>query len=231
MNIEYRFTLDDGATHKFVVDLDREFDATVDRARHAPWTKLAYRQCSNCPLRADQFQHCPVALDLEPIASQFANIISYEAVNVQVNAPERSYFKRCDVQTALRSLIGLVMATSACPILSRLKSLARSHLPFSTVEETLFRTTGAYLLGQYFVYKNGGEADLDLTGLDALYRELQTLNACFKTRIDSASHADANMNALGSLFALSMAVSFSLEDKLEELKEQFFTPKSAGATS
>lgn len=225
MKIAYTFVLDDGTSHKFVVDLDREFDEAVDRAEHAPWTKLAHNQCDNCPLHADQFRHCPVALDLEQIASKFANIISHEAVNVQVTGPERVYFKRCDVQTALRSLVGLVMASSACPILSRLKGMAHYHLPFSTVEETLFRAVGAYLLRQYFVHKEGGEPDLDLAGLNDLYRELQALNACFKKRIDAASHKDANMNALGSLFALSMAVSFSLEDKLQELKDEFFPPE------
>ena len=227
MQITYTFALDDGTSHQFVVDLDREFDEVVDRAEHAPWTKLAHKQCGNCPLHSDQFRHCPVAFDLEQIASRFANIISHEAVNVQVATPERAYSKRCDVQTALRSLVGLVMATSACPILSRLKTMAYYHLPFSTVEETLFRTAGAYLVKQYFVHKAGGQPDLDLTGLNELYQELQALNVCFKKRIDTASEKDANMNALSSLFALSLAVSFSLEDKLEELKGQFFPAEPA----
>ena len=222
MNIEYTFTLGNGATHKFGVEVNRTFDQQSDRAEHSPWARLEYNQCPNCTLSRDQFQHCPVALDVEQIALRFADIISYESVQVTVVTPERTYLKSCDVQTALRSLLGLVMATSACPILSRLKNLAHYHLPFSNLDETLFRTAGAYLLKQYFIYKGGGQPDLELAGLNQLYQELQTVNVSFKHRIDTACSKDANLNALGSLFALSMAVSFSLDEKLKELKKSSF---------
>jgi len=224
MNIEYNFTLDNGTSHKFEVAVNRVFDHQTDRAAHSPWAKLEYNQCHNCPLNTAEFRHCPVALDVEEIALRFADIISYESVQVEVITPERTYLKRCDVQTALRSLLGLVMATSACPILSRLKNLAAYHLPFSTLDETLFRTTGAYLLKQYFIYKEGGKPDLELAGLNRLYQELLTVNRCFKQRIDAACSKDANLNALGSLFALSMAISFSLDDKLKELERKISPP-------
>ena len=222
--VEYRFTLEDGSLHTFKVDLDRAFDFSSDADEHAFWTELKFNQCTNCPLSNDEFRHCPAALDLEDIVRVFEKILSYQKVNVEVRTPERTYSKHCDAQTALTSLVGLVMATGRCPILSKLKGLASFHLPFATMEETVFRTTGAYLLSQYFQYKQGHPPDLDLVGLDQLYQELQIVNKGFKKRIDAASEKDANMNAIASLYALSAGVAYSLEDQLMELKSQFSRP-------
>jgi hypothetical protein len=60
-------------------------------------------------------QCCPVAIDIETISSQFADILSYEEAHIEVITQERSYSKATDAQTGLRSLLGLIMATSACP--------------------------------------------------------------------------------------------------------------------
>jgi hypothetical protein len=160
---------------------------------------------------------------LEQIATQFSDIISFEKARVEVHTPERTYTKDCDVQTGLRSLLGLVMATSACPILSQLKGLADSHLPFATLEETLFRTTGAYLIKQYFIYKGGNVPDWNMQGLDYFYKNLQTVNRGFKRRLDSAftNEKEAHLNAIGSLLYVSMGVTYSLEDNLSELKSVF----------
>ena len=136
--------------------------------------------------------------------------------------------KRTDAQTGLRALFGLVMATSGCPILARLKGLARTHLPFSTMEETIFRTVGAYLIQQFLIHKKGGEPDWELKGLNLLYEQLQEVNRCFKARIDAASEQDANMNALGSLIYLAMGVSFSLEAQLQEIQHLTISPAVLG---
>jgi hypothetical protein len=121
----------------------------------------------------------------------------------------------------LRALLGLVMATSACPITSRLKALTYYHLPFASIEETLFRVVSAYLIKQYFALQTGAEPDWDLRGLNQFYQDLQEVNACFKGRLDSASAKDANLNAICSLNFLSVAVANSLEDELLRLKPRF----------
>jgi len=143
---------------------------------------------------------------------------------VEVRTEERLHSKRTDAQTALRSLMGLVMATGACPILSRLKGLARFHLPFASMEETIFRTAGAYLIQHFFIFRDGGTPDLELKGLNALYSDLQLVNRCFKERIDAASERDASMNAVASLVYLAMGVSFSLADKMGEMRAIIHIP-------
>jgi hypothetical protein len=219
--IEYIFTSEDGTSNNFKVDLDRVFNSAVDAKEHAFWTKLNFNQCSNCPLKSDQYRHCPAAVDLEGILDIFQKIISYERVHVEVRTPQRTYSKQCDVQTGLTSLLGLVMATSACPILSRLRGLTSFHLPFATMDETIFRIAGAYLLSQYFQSKDGGLPDHELAGLDEFFKQVRTLDECFKKRIDTMSEQDANKNAIVSLCVLAMGVSYSLEDKIEELRPRF----------
>jgi hypothetical protein len=172
-----------------------------------------------------------VAIDLEKILEAFGKILSYEKVHVEVRAPARTYSKDCDVQTGLRSLLGLLMATSACPILSRLKILARYHLPFATLDETVFRTAGAYLLGQYFRFQEGDSPDHELAELDVFCKQLQTVDQCFKKRIDAMSERDANMNAISSLCILAMGISSSIEDQIQELKPRFYPPFSSQGSS
>ena len=184
--IEYAFTLDDGRTYQFKVDPARD-DISRPHAPDRPfWTRLDFNQCRGCPLDTARHHHCPAAIDLEPIMETFQSVVSFENAKVTVTADERTYSRNCDVQTGLRSLVGLVMATSGCPTLSRLKGLAKMHLPFATLEETVFRSTGAYLLKQYFIFKEGGVPDLELKGMHAFYEELQTVNRYFKRRIDAA---------------------------------------------
>lgn len=219
--IEYTFTLADGEIYYFRVELERGQAALHAAKPPAPWTALNFRQCTNCPLRAEEHPYCPTALDLEAIAQRFSAIKSFEKACVEVKTPERTYTKHCDVQTGLRALLGLVMATSACPIASQLKALTHYHLPFASIEETLFRVVAAYLIKQYFVFQEGGEPDWDLTGLSQIYQDLMEVNVCFKGRLDEASTMDANLNAICSLNFLTVAVTSSLEDQLDKLKHRF----------
>jgi hypothetical protein len=218
--ILYEFVIDGGPSHEFKVDLDR-VPGSVGGPDHEPWTLLGFNQCPNCPLASTEHAQCPVALDLEEIVTRFRSLLSFQEAVVTVHTPERSYMKRGDVQTGLRSLLGLVMATSGCPILGRFRSMAYYHLPFANFEETLFRTVGSYLLKQYFVRKAGGVADLELRGLARFYEEVRIVSQAFKRRLDAASEKDANMNAIGTLILMGMVVSSSLDEQLQELQAQF----------
>jgi len=144
-----------------------------------------------------------------------------------VKRGDRSYEMDCDVQTALGSLLGLAMASSACPILGQLRGLARFHLPFAEFEETLFRTVGLYLLRQYFIAKDGGIPDFELVGLAELYDELQEVNRAFKRRIEAISPRDASINAVTLLASLSALVAMSLDSGLEQLRQLTRNPADA----
>jgi hypothetical protein len=221
MFIEYIFTMDDGKILQYKINFSRPRPAILDKSDYPAWTELGFKQCGNCPLSTVEYSHCPVAIDAKEIILGFKEILSCSTANVRVVTPEREFFKRCDAQTGLRALIGFVMATSACPILSRMRGMAHYHLPFASIDEIVFRVTSSYLLGQYYVYQEGGTADLELNGLKKHYKDLLTVNYDFLQRIRAASEADSNLDVLSTLFSISSLLSVSLEQHLQKLKPLF----------
>ena len=51
-----------------------------------------------------------------------------------------------------------------------------------------------------------------------LYKEMLLVNQCFKNRLDSAFEKDAKLNAIGSLLYVSVGITCSLEENLQQLK-------------
>jgi len=219
--IEYILNMEDGEKYHFVVDLDRNIDDLSNINELPEWTRLGHCQCTNCPLTPEKIQVCPPAVDLNNILTHFIDVLSFTRAEVTVICSERTYIKESDVQNALRSLLGLVMATSACPILSRLKPMAVFHLPFSNRRETVFRVVGTYFIRQYYRMQENKEVDLTLDSLKEFYRELGELNNGFTQRIRSVARKDANVNAVIELVNLAFLVTMSLESELEDLKSIF----------
>ena len=119
-----------------------------------------------------------------------------------------------------------MMALSMCPVLSRLKPLAASHLPFSTFQETVSRVVGNYLIRQFLNDKNGLEPDWSLTDLKSMYKELVTVNFSMLERIRAACEEDANMNAISIFFSMSSIVNMALEEQLDEMEANFIGGKT-----
>ena len=190
------------------------------------WTKLESSQCPNCPLKSAACAHCPAAVRVHEVLETFKDSTSVEQIKLSVVTNRRIYQQQCDLQSALNSMLGLQMATSGCPILEKLRVMANFHMPFCSFGETLYRTVSAYLTQQFFIYKDGGEADWDLAGLKTFYQELETLNQAFSTRIRAIEESDAASNAIVMFFAASIVVAEAIGDGLVEYKD-YFTGKSA----
>jgi len=217
MDIEYTFITDDVELY-YSVEVDRQYDPTLEREDSADWTKLEHSQCSNCPLSKIKFKHCPAAVDLQYVVADFEKLPAIKKAEVRVVTPQREYFKEVALEEGLRSLMGLIMATSACPILAKLKPNARNHLPFASQEEFITRSAAHYLLRQYFLYREGHRPDWDFQGLISINQQLQLLNKAFWERIHSACESDSNLKALLSFFHLSSSVTFSLETQLQKIR-------------
>lgn len=222
MSITYLFNfLEDGSQLKIETSSASDSYADKDRPEPTSWTRLEYCQCSNCPLKREEVSHCPAALDIQPIVEDFRKMPGFKKVEVVVTSDEREYRKVTGLEEGLRSLMGLVMANSSCPILANLKPMAFTHLPFATQDEFIIRSAGTYLLRQYFNLRDNKEPDWDLGGLVALNRELQLVNQAIWQRVHSACVGDSNLKALLSFFTLSSSVSYSLETQLNKLKSHF----------
>jgi len=225
--IEYQFTMENGRVLNYKIPFVRTGNRQLSAGSQPEWTRLSFQQCGNCPLSSQTETYCPVAVDAADIIMSFGEILSFNEAEVRVFTNEREYSKQCDAQTGLRSLIGFVMATSACPVLSPLRGLAYYHLPFAALDEILFRVTSSYLLTQYYVYKAGGQADLELSGLKAQFEEIQALNYDFLQRIRVASQADSSLDVLSTLFSIASLISVDLDSHLEKLRPLFLPPANA----
>jgi hypothetical protein len=113
------------------------------------------------------------------------------------------------------------MATSGCPVMDILKPMARFHLPFATVEESIFRSISVYLLRQYFIYLQEKECDFQLEKVKSCYREIELVNNGMFKRINSASKLDADNNAIIILNCLSQLLQLELDDNLQSLQPFF----------
>ena len=221
-HITYDFVFDDGLTYHFAVPLAGWEETPATQAEtHPDWTLLATDQCPNCPLDRATHRYCPAAVDLHAAATKFAAIASYKRAQVTVVVGQRTFVSTCDMNTGLRSLFGLYMALSGCPITRRMRPLALRHLPFASLEETLSRVVSHYLLKQYFVMKEGGAPDWELKHLLGLYESLDTVNSTFINRVRRASERDSNLNAICGFGTFSRLYAMALDDLLAEEKAVF----------
>ncbi len=186
------------------------------------WTELTFCQCSNCPLDPKEFTLCPVAANLVELVDFFNDSVSYEEVDVSIDTPERTYCKRTTIQTGVSSILGIYMPASGCPILAHLKPMIRFHLPFASIQETMYRAMSMYLVKQYLRKKKGLEPDWNMQGLIDLYEEIHEVNSAFHKRLSCLDGEDANVNALVILDVFADYINFSLdEDNLSKIDNLF----------
>jgi len=208
------------------IELNIEIDSltTTFRANNKElpsWTALKFEQCPNCPLQAKETSVCPVAQNLVPLLKVASSLISYDEVNVIVTTPDRIISADTTIQRAMSSILGLIMATSPCPHTEFLKPMAQFHLPLANEEETIYRTTSMYMLAQHFRHQQNMSYDMSFKGLIENYANLTVINRALANRIRSAIEQDATVNAIILLDLLSQAVSWSIEEQLDELQPIF----------
>lgn len=223
--ITYRFRAADGAGAEFAVHLDPQTLALIVPPRQdAPhWVQLGHQQCTACPLDPQREPLCPMAAALAELLEFSRRLTSYSELELTVQTPEREVHAVTTAQRALSSLMGLLMATCACPEVAWLRPMARFHLPLATEEETVYRAASMYLLAQYFRRKAGAAPDFALDGLRSRYRRLHTINVAMAERLRGAVEKDAPVNAVILLDLFAKALPYSVGESLAEL-EYLFQP-------
>jgi hypothetical protein len=223
MNITYRFTFPDERQEVFEIRLDPNSILMEDPLPEElqEWTLLDFHKCPHCPLDSNLQPHCPPAARIAGIVDRFAHILSHQQVLVEVDTAERKVSKHTTTQQGLSSLLGLVMATSGCPHMALFKPMAAFHLPLSSPDETVYRAASMFLLAQYYISKETGNADLSLQGLGAIYRRIELLNEHMAERIRAGIDKDAAINALVELDFFAKSFTLGIEKRLEEMRHLF----------
>lgn len=191
----------------------------IDVSDAEDWTKLSFHRCSACS--CDQQQYCHIAVRLQKPARLLNEFVSHQPLEVEVIAPERTYFKKTNAQEGLSSLFGLVMATSGNPAFDHLRGLARFHLPFASLEETMFRSASAYIMREFIRDGDMPDKQAIQDGLRAKYDVIAEVNRCaiYRLRQGIVPQFDAQQNAIIILDSLGAMVSLSLENRLKMLSE------------
>jgi len=216
--VEYELRLEDGRVISYALEIDSQTIISKLHPMEAPpeWTRLETGQCNPC--EATGAEYCPIALRLVEPMERFRGLVSHTRCNTIVRTPERSYMKEGDVQDALRSLFGLIMATSGCPQMRPFKHMGRYHLPFSTLEETISRITSTYLMREMLRNPNAKQLDFDLKELESLYDTMGALNSNIITRLRKVAEKDGALNAMVIFSTLSSLIPITFREELQKLK-------------
>lgn len=222
VSIKYYFLLESGAKKNFVFEFEPFRYPPQWLSENLPsWTRLEHHQCSICPFEKTTHPHCPLAANLVDIIKRFDGLLSYEKVYVKVVTDERDVSKHTTVQHGMSSLMGLAMATSGCPHTSFFSAMAHFHMPLASVKETIYRAVTSYLLSQYFLRREGKEADFDLTGLTEIYENLQQVNISVANRLRSATESDSTVNAIILLDTFAQSLPIIMNTTLDEIRSMY----------
>lgn len=221
----YRFSFADGNRTEFQVDEAATTAQPPGSSEGMPaWLNLDTHRCPHCPLPRSHCTACPAMEAIAPTIRSFDRRASTDTCDLTVEQNGVTHQAHAPLQHAVRALIGLQLALSACPTLCKLRPMARFHVPLSGVDETVFRVFGMYMLQQYLLQARGETPDWSLGNLQALYRDIHTVNNRLAARIRAASHADATVNGVVILDALAHTVEHNIHTRLERLAPWFTPP-------
>ncbi len=222
-NFEYIFCFSNGTEKRYKIVIDsKKITLKYPELNSGPeWTKLEYHQCSCCPYTTKDMEYCPLAVNIAELVEEYKDTVSFESCVVTCVTDERTYVKDTSIQDGLFSILGLINATSNCPHMEIFRPMARFHLPFSTLLETIVRVTSFYLLQQYFEKEKGNVPDLDLEKLDKHYNKIQKINQGLLGRIQNVSKKDADKNAIVVLFSISQLLTLEIDGGLNSIEYLF----------
>jgi hypothetical protein len=222
--IHYSYFFDENAKFEFSVNEDSDTSVEVEGEPVPDWALLERHKCAECTIGEGSRRTCPAALALKPVVEAFGKRVSFQTVRVTAETQGGVKLEaNVPAQFAVRSLVGLLLALSSCPILMKLRPMAHFHLPFGGKEHTAFRHLGTFLIGQYLRQLHGQSASWDLAGLLAMFKSLHKVNGRLADRLREAAEQDAAVNSIISLDTFAAWAEMGIEEHLA-LWEKLFAP-------
>jgi len=222
LKFKYEFIFDSGVKKVFEINLEPD---SLTYRRHSQkdppeWTRCEGLKCNSLCGFTDN--HCPIMINIEELIDTFSNHSSYENVKIIAEINDRTYIKETSLQDGVGSLMGIIMVSSGCPVLSKLKPMVRYHLPFASIEETEFRVISMFLLAQFLRKRRGLNPDWDLKELNKIYNDIREINKSLAQRIANIEKMDTGINAVVILDNFANLVTIDLdEDELSHIETLF----------
>lgn len=221
--IHYSFFVDENCTFDFAVDENSDTSVEVPGEPVPEWIRLERLKCPDCPLAPGSRMTCPAALSIKPVVEAFGNSVSFQSIRVMAEINGVKLEATVPAQHAVRSLVGLLLALSSCPVMEKLRPMAHFHLPFGGQEHTAFRHLGTYLIAQYLRQRHGLTPSWDLGELLELFKRLHRVNRALADRLREASSQDATINSLISLDTFAKSAEMDIEEHFAHW-EKIFEP-------
>jgi len=221
---QYQFNFRNNYIKEFTFDIDAETLSLLATQKSSPpsWTKLSCQKCPNCPLDESQYPYCPAATGIAETIESLSETLAIKEADVTVKTSERNYVKRTSVAEGLSSMMALVMISSGCPVLSKLRPLVRNHLPFEAPEEQIYRSLGMYLLHQKFSAKSKDTPDWTLSDFTKFFEEINAVNESFCSRLREITIGEDNLNILTKLGCFTRYIGFRVSDEnIRDLQKLF----------
>jgi len=220
--IIYLFELPGKDPLEFTVTFDTKAEQIPSYPDNPPeWTKLSHHKCSMCTLGSFEHPCCPVALGIAELLHTFHDFMSIEPCKVSCITSERTVIKQTSIQEGISSILGLQMAISGCPVMAFFRPMARFHLPFASVDESIFRVVSCYLLKQFYTTEDKRILHLDIEDIKRQYANVKVINQAMLRRISEISLKDADRNALITLNSLGQILEMEVDANLETLAHLF----------
>jgi hypothetical protein len=211
--VTYSIDTPDGRSIVFPIRLD-EHGLLEDAPTEGPeWTQLGGSRCSGCTARCAA---CSAALAMAPVVEALRGIDSLQTVRTRVAMPHYTAEVECSVARVASSIMGLMMAASACSAMAPFRAMAIYHQPFASLEETVIRAAGFLLLGRWAQGSLGAE-DPFAPLIDA-WQQLEDINLRIGQSLQAHCNEDAALNGLANLDMFAKAGVFGLESALAALK-------------
>jgi len=225
-NIYYKYTFTFGKDHEF--DIDIQLDPKTLAYIQPPnpympeWTRLDFESCEGCPLAAAGATHCPVAVNISALVEGIGVLPGSRVLEMTIVTKDRTYHKeQTALRNALSALFGIYMVTSGCELLDMLRPMVHFHLPFASVDDTIYRAISMYFLAQYIRKGKGLEADWSLDGLAEIYRRIRQVNENMLARLRKLPDQDASIEAVVLLNLFAKTIASPLDEKLDKMKAYF----------
>lgn len=219
--IRYTFIFDNDTRFLFEIDEEDPPASRPSPEQIPPWMELSRFRCDICSIPRNSRQDCPAARALWPVVRAFDLHLSHEMVQLLVEREETTLQAHVSTQHAIRSMVGLLLPLSDCPVMRRLRPMTNFHLPLADRDHTAFRFMGMHLIAQYIRKIDGKKPDWDMLGLLDLLAKLREVNAKLAQRLRAATTEDATVNALIILDSMADSVELSLEVSLKRLRPMF----------
>ncbi len=220
--LSYRFQLQPDRKLDFEIRLNGESLAYEGGAEAGEPPVGEPFPCSDCPISESGLPGCPVLASIKPYLDPFQGMASFDRVDVTIESRERFItHKEASLQRALSSMIGILMVSSGCPDLDKLRPMVRLHLPLASVEETLFRAVSTYLFAQYMRSTHGLDPDWELAGLVAIYRRIEVINQSLSHWMRTDAESDTGTNAIVLLDVFAKMLPVAMERQFAEFETLF----------